>query len=109
VKSYSEANHPPVVKLDHASALTAQPGASIKLSGTASDPDGNSLSYRWWQYKEAGTYAGKIEISDPENKNASFAVPADAKTGNTIHVILEVKDSGTPQLTRYQRVIITVN
>jgi hypothetical protein len=108
VKSYSKANHPPVVKLDHASALTAQPGASIKLSGTASDPDGNSLSYRWWQYKEAGTYAGKIEISDPENKNASFAVPADAKTGNTIHVILEVKDSGTPQLTRYQRVIITV-
>jgi len=27
----------------------------------------------------------------------------------TIHVILAVTDNGTPALTRYQRVIITVN
>ncbi|WP_374191840.1 hypothetical protein [Spirosoma foliorum] len=28
--------------------------------------------------------------------------------GKTIHLILEVTDSGTPQLTRYQRVIAKV-
>jgi hypothetical protein len=27
----------------------------------------------------------------------------------TVHVILEVVDSGTPTLTRYQRLVLTVN
>jgi len=35
-------------------------------------------------------------------------VPADAKTGDTIHLIAEVTDSGKPPLTRYARVIVTV-
>jgi hypothetical protein len=33
-------------------------------------------------------------------------MPNDIKKGETIHLILEVKDNGTPQLTRYQRVIV---
>ena len=32
----------------------------------------------------------------------------DALGQETIHVICEVKDDGTPQLTRYRRIIITV-
>jgi hypothetical protein len=36
-------------------------------------------------------------------------VPRDATPGQTIHLILEVQDSGTPPLTRYQRVIVTVS
>jgi hypothetical protein len=35
-------------------------------------------------------------------------VPKDASVGDTIHLILEVTDKGTPALTRYQRVIATV-
>jgi hypothetical protein len=35
-------------------------------------------------------------------------VPADAKPGQTIHLILEATDSGTPALTRYQRVVLTI-
>jgi hypothetical protein len=38
----------------------------------------------------------------------SFPVPADATLGSTIHLILEVTDNGTPALTRYQRVIVSV-
>jgi hypothetical protein len=38
----------------------------------------------------------------------SFPVPADAKPGDTIHLILEVTDDGTPALKHYQRVIVTV-
>jgi hypothetical protein len=108
VRNYDEANHAPGVKLKNAADIKAKPGSVIKLSGTATDPDGNSLNYRWWQYEEAGTYSGKIHIQDPEDSNTSFIVPLDARPGNTIHVILEVKDSGSPQLTRYQRVIVSV-
>jgi hypothetical protein len=108
VKNYREANHAPVVKLNHAANISSKPGEWVKLSGSATDPDGNKLTYRWWQYQQAGTYAGKIEIKNAEGKDASFVAPSDAKTGDTIHVILEVKDSGSPPLTRYQRVILTL-
>jgi hypothetical protein len=36
-------------------------------------------------------------------------VPADAAAGQTIHIILEATDNGVPAMTRYQRVILTVD
>ena len=41
--------------------------------------------------------------------NASFTVPARFGRAGTLHIILAVTDNGTPPLTRYQRVIVTVN
>ena len=35
-------------------------------------------------------------------------VPAEATAGDTIHVVAEAADDGTPPLTRYARVVITV-
>jgi hypothetical protein len=107
VKSYEEANHPPVVKLAHPADLAAQPGTTVKLSARGTtDPDGDELTYRWWQYCEAGSYKGKIEIQSGDNQDASFTMPGDVRKGETIHVICDVTDSGTPPLTRYQRVVI---
>jgi hypothetical protein len=108
VKSFEEANHPPVVKLAHAADLKARAGATVELSARGtSDPDGDELDYRWWQYREAGSYDGEVEIPGAEKQNAAFAVPGDARSGQTIHVICEVTDRGTPPLTRYQRVVVT--
>jgi hypothetical protein len=110
VKSYEEANHPPVVKLGHAMDLKARPGANVDLSAQgSSDPDGDELTYRWWQYREAGTYEGAVEIEDADKPDASFMVPVDAGQGKTIHIIAEVRDNGLPQLTRYQRVVIEID
>ena len=108
VKEYTEANHAPIVKLNHPNNISAKPGAKIQLSGSASDPDGNQLNYSWWQYKEAGTYEGMVTIEGSNNKEASVIVPSNAALGKTIHLILQVSDNGTPILTRYQRVVITV-
>ena len=47
-------------------------------------------------------------VHDADRAVASVQVPADAKAGETIHLIAEVTDSGKPPLTRYARVILTV-
>jgi len=109
IKSYDEANHPPVVKLAHARDLKVRHGDTVALSANGTkDPDGDELTYQWWQYKEADTYDGTIEIKDAGQKVASFAVPDDAGEGQTIHIICEVTDNGVPSLTRYQRIIVEV-
>jgi hypothetical protein len=109
VKSYEEANHPPVVKLSNNLDITAKPGGQIRLSAKGtSDPDDDKLSYTWWQYEEADTYPGSVSIENSTGQEASFTVPADALNGQSIHIVCEVKDNGTPQLTRYQRVIVEI-
>nr|WP_305121806.1 nucleoside hydrolase-like domain-containing protein [Pedobacter mongoliensis] len=109
VKSYKEANHPPVVKLSHALDRKAKPGSKIQLSAKGTtDPDGDKLNYSWWQYEEADTYKGAVTIENATQQVAWFTVPKDVVTGEAIHIICEVKDNGSPQLTRYQRVIVKV-
>ncbi|MCC5930281.1 MAG: DUF1593 domain-containing protein [Cyclobacteriaceae bacterium] len=108
VKDYENANHPPIVKLNHPNELNAGIGDVVKLSGTATDPDGDLLNYLWWQYVEPGTYENKVAIENPKTKEASFVVPSDAASGDTFHIILEVTDSGKNPLTRFQRVVVTV-
>lgn len=109
VKPYDEANHAPVVALAHDDDLSAAPGKTVKLSAKGTkDPDGDKLTYKWWQYREAGSYPGDITLESNDGMKSSFVVPKDAKKGETIHVICEVSDDGVPALTRYARVIITV-
>ena len=46
VKSYSEANHPPVARLATPERITARGGEQVRLSAAGStDPDGDALSY----------------------------------------------------------------
>ena len=106
VKDYKDANHPPVVTLDHLNVLMAKANDKIQLKGKATDPDNNKLSFRWWQYEEADTYKSKVEIQNANSVNASLVIPHDIKKGETIHLIFEVSDNGAPKLTRYKRVVI---
>ncbi len=109
VKSFKDANHQPVVQLNHKVDLVAYPGDDVSLNAEGSyDPDDDKLYCKWWQYEEADTYEGIVKIDQPESFNTNFTIPADANQGETIHIICEVRDNGTPNLTRYKRVIITV-
>lgn len=115
IKPYNEANHPPVPKLGHDQYLKAKVGDRIDLSAEGTtDPDGNKLSYKWFYYGEAGTFTvatartgDPIKINDADKEKAWFIVPEKSRIG-TIHMILAVTDQGVPALTRYKRVIITV-
>jgi hypothetical protein len=116
IKPYTEANHPPVPKLGHPDRLTAKPGERVNLSAEGSgDPDGDALSYEWFYYPEAGTFTistsrsgAPLKIESFDQAKAWFTVPNRFFRDGTIHIILAVTDHGTPRLTRYQRVIVTV-
>ena len=109
VKSYDEANHQPIVKLDHNLDLNAKPGTTFKLSAKGTyDPDGDELIYNWWFYEEASNYNGEIEIKYSDNIDATLIVPNDIDKKTNLHIVCEVNDMGAPQLTRYKRVIINV-
>ena len=109
VKPYDQVNHAPVVKLAHALDLKVQPGQKVSLSASGTtDPDGDELTYRWWQYQQADTYEGAIDIVNARKQDASFTVPGHGGKGKTIHIICEVTDKGTPPLTRYQRVVVEI-
>jgi hypothetical protein len=107
VKPYEEANHPPQVRLGHENSLEVTPGETISLKAEASDPDGDSLAFNWWQYPEVDTYPGEVDIIQPYMPSALVKVAADMEAGQTIHIIVAVTDGQFPNLTRYQRVILT--
>jgi len=108
-KSYKEANHPPVVRLAPGERLTVKSGENFTLSAAGStDPDGDSLSYLWFQYPEAGSYKEEIKLGYAENyPTVSGRAPVVTKP-ETAHFIVKVTDKGSPALTRYGRVIVTI-
>jgi hypothetical protein len=105
---YADANHEPRVTIRGSSRITARPGEAIRLQGAASDPDKHAVAVKWWQWKEVDSYAGQVTFSNANALATSVQVPTDATTGQTIHLVLEATDNGTPALTRYQRVVVTV-
>jgi hypothetical protein len=109
-KSYSACNHPPIPMLAHPDHFTVKSGQQFHLSAKGThDPDGDSMSYRWLQYPEAGTYKGLVSFAPYSSNLYDLPVTAPVVTSaQTIHFILKVTDKGTPALTRYKRVIVTV-
>ena len=109
-KNFDQCNHPPVPGLAHPDHLTVKSGEVFHLNAAGTtDPDGDSMSYLWFQYPEAGTFHGLVSFR-PYSPNI-YDLPVTAPqvdSARTIHFILKVTDKGTPALTRYKRVIVTV-
>lgn len=109
IKPYAEANHPPIVELVTAGELTATSGQGLYLdAGKSRDLDGDSLTYHWFNYAEAGTLDEPVDMGWAVNQpGVWFHLPEVSKT-ETLHFIVKVTDKGEPALSRYARVIVTV-
>lgn len=111
-------------------------GCTVTLTARATDPDGDHVVGQWWQYGEVDTYPGEIAVDEGEESEpppryptranpgdptvagvvdseievtTSFIVPTDAVDGQTLHWIFEVSDQGSPNLSAYQRVVLTID
>jgi hypothetical protein len=107
--SYEKANHPPVPALSHPQEVTVKSGGSLRLDASGStDPDGDSLSYLWFNYPEAGSHKEGVVVSQPGNTPAAWVKFPEVKEVETAHFILRVTDKGSPRLSRYKRVVVKI-
>lgn len=112
-KPYADANHHPLIVLEGSTGtapieISVTPGQTLRLSAKGTtDPDGQALRYKWWQYVEAGDYLGTLTLRGADTQVVAFKVPKDA-SGSTLHLVLEVADGGMPVLTSFRRVVVKV-
>jgi hypothetical protein len=109
-KPFKDCNHPPVALLNMPDRITVHEGETFHLDASGSyDPDGDSLSYLWFQYKEAGSYQDAISLKPYATNLRNLPVTAPHVTKpETLHFIMRVTDKGAPPLSRYKRVIVQV-
>lgn len=108
VRPPEQANHAPVAVIDGdetRNVLHRPIDGTLTLdAGGSSDPDGDALSFRWWSYREPGSYQGEVTLTGADTPRVTVSLPAGA-TG-TVHLILELTDTGEPGLTAYRRVVL---
>jgi hypothetical protein len=63
---------------------------------------------KWWRWKDVDTYPGDVRLSNSASPTLEVQVPADAMPGQTIQLVVEATDNGSPSLTRYKRVVVAV-
>ena len=129
INDYAKANHNPVLIVNGQSGtapilIEAVVGKPVTVdAGPSNDPDaGQTLRFKWFHYEEAGgtgTNLSGVTIAGADTPKAVITptavcrpqwLPGRSRCSGTgaAHIILAVTDSGSPPLTSYRRVILTV-
>jgi hypothetical protein len=110
VTGFKGANHPPVPRVKGLLRRTVAPGAKVVLEASDStDPDQDGLLFEWMLYPEAGSYQGPSPTLHGSASPQAYFISPKVDSARTVHVVLAVTDKGSPSLTRYQRVIVTLD
>jgi hypothetical protein len=108
VKPFAQANHPPVVRIEGTRERTARPGETVTLDARGTtDPDDDELTFTWSVYPADPAVAAQVVIEGRTNRNAHL-VAAHSLTEKIVPILLTVRDGGTPSLTRYGRVLVSI-
>jgi hypothetical protein len=107
IQPVEKANHPPVVNTELIKeAYRSNEVISIN-AGTSTDPDNDELTFKWFQYQEAGSSTLLLDIKSKNASKTEVKLP-NVNKAESFHLILQVTDSGTPALTRYKRLILNI-
>jgi hypothetical protein len=123
-RDFAAANHAPTVVVNGVAGRTpiyqqAEVGRPVSFDAAGTkDPDGNALTYHWFHYAEAGFVPdgalADVALTGSETATPTAACRPDWQQSNkscrdgVAHLILAVTDDGTPALTSYRRVILSV-
>jgi hypothetical protein len=129
----ARANHSPVIVVNGSTGpeplfLRAAGGDYVDLDASGTyDPDGDSLVFKWFHYKEVTATQWIIdnEVKDVEFEDLDADLPGrhvrakvpekctvdpsaglSSPQGQVMHLILEVCDNGSPSLTTYKRIVV---
>lgn len=97
--SYACDNRLPYVTVSD--SLSVNEGANVALTGQATDPNGDELTYTWAETSSTG-----VTITGADTANASFTAPEVASGSTTVELTLTVND-GTDSVVN--NISVTVN
>lgn len=109
---YTQANHNPNAVIDGDGGtdvlrIETAGGQTVRLSAQGSfDPDQDDMDISWFVYPEAGTM--DLQLTDDTGFQTSFVAPHPDVEDTEVHVILQVKDYGEPNLFSYRRAIVII-
>lgn len=129
---FTKVNHSPIAVVNGDKGLStvfidADSGSTVVIDASQSyDPDGDDLSFNWFQYHEPSAIryfhlfevanldikpignGEKVEVTVSPAEKSCFVERQNLslEKGSPLHLILEVKDTGVPQMTAYRRIVI---
>jgi hypothetical protein len=103
-----EANHPPRVAVVDDRKRLVKSGEILHLSAAPTvDPDGDALHYQWEAYSEVGSADVAVSLEAADTPDVRVTAPQ-VDSPAEVHLILTVRDSGTPPLARYARIVLNI-
>lgn len=113
VNSPEKVNHAPVLvvngdKTKNIIYIDVEEGGTLTINTIGSDDvDGDSLTYSWWIYPEAGTARQCPEMWPIDQPDVALEIP-DGEAGKQMHLIFQVSDDGNPVLTSFRRIVLNI-
>lgn len=100
--------HKPGLTIREGLDIAAPAGSMVTLHADVTDMDENGVKLSWRLYEDASSACAKDAELGMAGDTVELVIPAEAKSGDRIHLIAKAQAGGHHRLVHYQQVIITV-